>query len=288
MKTPAGSVHAASGPRILLLAAAALALSGAAPPLAVVNAVISDRDGGAPLPAGIAHDPGETIFFSFKVEGYTASSAAKVHLSYKMEAFDGQGVRLVEPVAGEIEETLAPEDKSWKPLVRQEIVIPPLAGSGTYKIVVSLTDVVGKTTASKEVPFEVKGRPVEPSGILAIRNIRFYRGEDAKQALEKPVYRHGDAVWARFDIIGFKYGESNAIDVSYDVAVLAPSGKVLYSQPHADEDHSQSFYPKRYVPAVMSLATKPDTRPGEYTVVLTAHDGVGRQTCEARQSFTVE
>ena len=70
--------------------------------------------------------------------------------------------------------------------------------------------------------------------------------------------------------------------------MLAPSGKVLYSQPQAGSDRSQSFYPKRYVPAVFSLATKPDTRPGEYTVAITAHDGVGNQTFEARQSFTIE
>jgi hypothetical protein len=89
-------------------------------------------------------------------------------------------------------------------------------------------------------------------------------------------------------MIGFKYGETNSIDVSYDVAVLAPSGKTIYTQPQAGADRSQSFYPKRYVPAVFSLATKPDTRPGEYTLLVTAHDGVGSQTAEARQSFTIE
>jgi hypothetical protein len=42
------------------------------------------------------------------------------------------------------------------------------------------------------------------------------------------------------------------------------------------------------VPAIFSLATKRDTRPGEYTVLVTAHDGVGSQAAEARQSFTIE
>ena len=216
------------------------------------------------------------------------SSVDRVHLSYKLDAFDPHGVRIMEPVAAEIEETLAPEDKNWKPSVRQEITIPPLADSGTYKIAISVTDVVGKATATKEVPFEVHGRRVDPSDTLVIRNIRFFRGEEDSKALSKAAYRPGDAVWARFDIIGYKFGDANAIDVSYDVAVLAPSGKVLYTQPQAGSDKSQSFYPKRYVPAVFSLATKPDTRPGEYTLSLTAHDGVGNQTFEARQSFTIE
>jgi hypothetical protein len=273
---------------VLLPVALACSLWGAAAPLAVVRPTVSDRDGGAAVPSSFVHDPGETMFFSFQVDGYTASSADRVHLSYKLDAFDSHGVLIMEPVAAEIEETLAPEDKNWKPTVRQEIVIPPLADAGAYKIVISVTDVVGKATATKEVPFEVRGRRVDPSGTLVIRNIRFYRGEDDREALSKPAYRPGDAVWARFDMIGFKYGEANAIDVSYDVAVLAPTGKTLYTQSQAGADRSQSFYPKRYVPAVMSLATKHDTHPGEYTVLITAHDGVGNQTFEARQSFTIE
>jgi len=261
---------------------------GAAVPLAVVRPTVSDRDGGAAVPSSFVHDPGETMFFSFQVEGYTASSVDRVHLSYKIDAFDSHGVRIMEPAIAEIEETLAPEDKNWKPTVRQEIVIPPLADSGTYKIAISVTDLVAQATATKEVPFEVRGRRVDPSDTLVIRNIRFYRGEDDREALSKAAYRPGDAVWARFDMIGFKYGDGNAIDVSYDVAVLAASGKVLYTQPQAGSDRSQSFYPKRYVPAVFSLATKPDTRPGEYVLSITAHDGVGQQTFEARHSFTIE
>src|SRR5208283_6046679 len=99
---------------------------------------------------------------------------------------DPHGVRIVEPIAAEIEETLAAEDKNWKPPVRQEIVVPPLADSGTYKIAISVTDVIGNnTTAAKEVPFEVRGRRVDPSDSLVVRNIRFYRGEDDKEALSK-------------------------------------------------------------------------------------------------------
>ena len=70
--------------------------------------------------------------------------------------------------------------------------------------------------------------------------------------------------------------------------MTSPSGKVLYSQPEAAVDKSQSFYPKRYVQGSMSLETKRDTRPGEYGVLITAHDNIGKQTFEARQNFTIE
>ncbi len=280
--------HPAPRTQHLLLFLLASALWGAAVPLAVVRPTVSDRDGGAAVPGSFVHDPGETMFFSFQVDGFTASSTERVHLSYKLDAFDPEGVRLMETVAAEIEETLAPEDKNWKPTIHHEILIPPLAESGDYKIVISVTDIIANATAAKEVPFTVRGRRVEPSATLVIRNIRFLRGEDDREALAKAAYRRGDAVWARFDMIGFKYGEGNSIDISYDVAVIAPSGKTIFTQPQAGTDRSQSFYPKRYLPAVFSLTTKADTRPGEYTLSITAHDGVGNQSFEARQSFTIE
>lgn len=274
--------------RIPVLLAMATLAGGAAGPLAVVNPRVAQSEGGEPLPAGFAHVPGEVIFFSFQVDGYKASPADKLRLSYKVDAFDPHGVRIIEPITGDIEDTLAPQDKNWKPLVHHEIAIPPLADSGTYKIAVSVADEIAKATASKEVSFEVRGRRVDPSDTLVIRNFRFYREEQATEPLQKPAYRPGDAIWARFDITGFKYGEGNAIDVSYGVAVTSPSGKVLYSQPEAAVDKSQSFYPKRYVPGSMSLETKRDTRPGEYGVLITAHDNIGKQTFEARQNFTIE
>ncbi|HTQ53974.1 MAG TPA: hypothetical protein VMI94_05900 [Bryobacteraceae bacterium] len=271
-----------------LLAASACTSWGAGTPLSIVKAVLSDRDSGAALPADYPHQPGETMFFSFQVDGFTPSSGDRVHLSYKVQALDPKGVLLEEPVSAEIEETLAAEDKNWKPIVRQEIVIPPLAGSGTYKIEIALNDIVAKATASKEVPFQVHGHDVAPSDTLVIRNLHFYRSDSDRQPMERAAYRPGETVWARFDIIGYKYGAGNALEVSYDVAVLSPSGKTVYTRPDADTDRSQAYYPKRFVPAVMSLSTKPDTRPGEYTVVLTAHDGVGKQTFEARRNFSIQ
>ena len=286
---PAASEASPRLPKLamLLLAIASISASAAAP-LSIVHAVVSDSDGGGPLPSGFTHIAGEVMFFSFQVDGYKASSADKLLLTYKIDAFDPGGVRIVETIDDKVEGALAPEDKNWKPTVHHEIAIPPLAGSGTYKIVVALKDEIADATASLEIPIQVSGHRVDPSGALVIRNFHFYRGEDDTQPLPKAAYRPGAAVWARFDIIGFKYGEANSLDLSYGVTVTSPSGKVLYSEPQAGADKSQSFYPKRYVPASMSLQTKPDTRPGEYGVVVTAHDNLGGQTYESHQSFTIE
>jgi hypothetical protein len=87
---------------------------------------------------------------------------------------------------------------------------------------------------------------------------------------------------------GFRYGDRNTIELSYDVAVQNPDGKVIYSQPNAAVEKSFSFYPKPYVPGGMSLSLQPDMRKGEYTVVLTVHDVMGHQNYETRHAFQVE
>jgi hypothetical protein len=149
-------------------------------------------------------------------------------------------------------------------------------------------DLVGKTEAEKTVPIEVQGRMVDPSPTLTVRNFRFFRGEDDTEPLAKPIYRAGDPVWARFDIIGYQYGKGNAIDVVYGVSVNTMSGKVLWSQAEAAVERSQSFYPKPWVPGAMSITLGKDFKPGDYTIGVQVKDALGNQTFEEKYVFTVE
>jgi hypothetical protein len=260
----------------------------AAGPLRITGPAFRQTDGGTPLPPGFTHVPGAVIFFSFQIEGYFPTTDRKVRLSYKLDAVDPEAVPIMESIESVLDTELHEEDKEWKPIVRHEIQIPPIAPSGTYKMLIQVTDDIGKTSAKAEVPFQVRGREVEPSPTLVIRNFRWFRGEEDREPLQKPAYRPGDSVWARFDITGYKFGERNAINVNYGIAVLAPGGKVLWSQEEAAVDQSESFYPKRYVPGVMSINLQPNIRPGEYTIVVTARDLIGNQTHESKHTFTIE
>jgi hypothetical protein len=264
-------------------------LSGAAPAaLEVVLPIVSQSDGGAPMPAGFAHVPGETLFFSFQVAGFTRSAEDKVDIDYTVDALDPRGVRVMETAAKRVSAELSPQDKEWRPRVRLEISLPSLADSGTYKIVIKVTDAAAKVSAEKTVAFEVSGHVVAPSETLTVRNFRFFRGEEDQEALAKAVYRPGDPVWARFDIAGFKYGGRNAIDVVYGLAVLDAAGKQLWSQAEAAVERSESFYPKRYLPGAMSINLQSSIRPGEYTIALQVKDAVGKQEYEAKFNFIVE
>jgi len=263
-------------------------LPSLAAPLAIVRAVLSDSDGGAALPAGFEHVPGETIFFFCRLAGYQKTSEEKIHFTYTIEAVDPKGVPLMEPFAQNIADEVTPQDKEWMPKIQTEVQVPPLAPSGTYQIKVKVEDLVGKAKTEFSMPFQVHGREVDPSDTLTVRNVHFFRSEEDSQPLEKAAYRPGDGVWARFDITGFRYGPRNKIDVSYVTSVVSNAGKVLWTQPEPAVEQSDSFYPKHYVPASMGITLQKNFRPGIYTIAIKVTDAVGNQSYETSGTFTVE
>ncbi|HLK62183.1 MAG TPA: hypothetical protein VKU19_01995 [Bryobacteraceae bacterium] len=274
--------------RSTLLIAFFPVLLSAAPALQIVKPIISQMEGGASDPAGFEHVPGETLYFSCRIDGYFKTPEEKIHLTYSVQAFDPKGIPLTELYKNEIMDEVSPQDKGWQPRIETELAIPPLVGPGEYKILVKVEDVFAKASQELSVPFRVRGHEVEPSDTLVVRNFRFFKNEDDNQALAKAVYKPGDGVWAKFDITGFKYGEQNKIDVSYVTSVVAPSGKVLWTQPEPATEESESFYPKRYVAASFGISLQPNIRPGEYTIAVQVKDAVGNQTHEAKGTFTVE
>jgi hypothetical protein len=277
--------------RCLLLLAFALAQSSlCAPPpnLAIVNITLHQYEGGPVLPASHTFVPGETVFFAFQVSGFRASEKDEIRLSYRVETLDGKSILLAEPIRGKIEVELTPQDKSWLPKARHEVTVPPFAGAGSYRILISVKDEIAGTEAKKEASFRVLGRDIPYSDKLEVRNFHFLRSEDDTQPLPVAAYRPADVVWARFEMLGYKIGEKNHFHVTYGLSVLNPSGRVLFTQPQAAEEEKSPFYPQRWAPGMLSLTGRSDTKPGEYTIVLTVHDLEGNQTIESRHSFHVE
>jgi hypothetical protein len=272
-----------------LLALALLpAMLTAAPALQIVRPTISQMEGGTSDPPGYEHVPGEIIFFSCRVAGYTKSAAEKVHLAYTVQVFDSKGVPLVEEYKNEIQAEVSPQDREWMPKIATEVPIPPLIGSGAFRVVVKVEDRVANTSLEAAAPFSVRGRDVASSETLTVQNFRFYRHEGDESALDKAVYKPGDGVWARFDITGFRYGAKNRVEVSYVTSVIAPGGRVLWTQPEPALESSESFYPKRYVPAAMGITLQNTIRPGEYTIAVQAKDAVGNQTWESKHTFAIQ
>jgi hypothetical protein len=274
--------------RCLILSAFFSALLAAAPALEVVKPVIAQSDGGPPDPPGLVHIAGETLFFTCRVANFSKSPEEKFHLAYSVEAFDPLGVPLNEIYKNEVSDEVTPQDRDWQPKIETEIATPPLGPTGAYKIVVKVEDLIAKTSAELTVPFQIRGHAIEPSDTLTVRNFQYFRGEDDVQPLTTAAYHPGDAVWAKFDIVGYKLGEKNAIDVSYVTSLISPAGKVMWTQPDPAVDRDASFYPKRYVTASMGINLLKDTKPGVYTISVQVKDAIGNQTAEARFPFTLE
>ena len=273
--------------RPFLLLALAPLLCGAVE-LQIVKPIISQSDGGPPDSADVQHAAGEILFFSCRIANYTKTPEEKIHLAYTVQAFDPQGAPLEEIYKNELTDEVGPQDKDWMPKIATEIALPPLAGSGTYKVKVTAEDLVAHTKAELETPFRVRGRDVAPSDTLVVRNFRFFRNENDTQPAEKAAYKPGDGVWAKFDITGYKFGPNHKIDVSYVTSVLSSSGKVLWTQPEPATEQTESFYPKRYIAADFGLNLQKTIKPGEYTISVQVKDAIGGQTFETKQTFTVE
>jgi len=272
-----------------LLVATLLVVPVVAPALEIVKPIISQMDGGTPEPSGFEYSQGEILYFTCRVTDYARTEERqKVKLAYSVQVFDPQNVPIDEEYHSDLTAELAVGDFGWMPKIATSFAIPPMAPTGTYKVAVQVVDVVGKTVKEISVPFKVRGKTVEPSETLIVRNFQFLRGEDDTQALAKPVYKAGDGVWARFDIIGFKYGPKNKIDTSYSISVMAPNGKILWTQPEPAVEKSESYYPKRYVSASMGITLQKNMLPGEYTIALAVRDSVGSQNYEEKFTFTVE
>ncbi len=272
----------------LLLVAPVVCAAPADKKLAIVDTAFAQIDDG---PAS-AHDdqfvPGETLFFRCQVEGYKKSESNEIQIAYQVEAADARGVKLLLPEKGLVKTTLSPEDKNWMPKIRYTVVIPGLAETGEYHVTVTVKDELAGSSAETRATFLVHGRDVAPSDTLAVRNFRFYRGENDDKALQVPAYRPGDSLWGRFDMTGYKIGDKNLFDIGYGLVVLRADGTEAYSQPEAANSKEAPFYPQRYQPGELSLNMPKDIAKGEYTIVLTVHDNLGQQTCEAREKFSIE
>ena len=260
--------------------------------LAIVRPLLSQMEDGAPVSSGFEFVPGETIHFSCQVEGYKKvedkSEVEKMLLTYQVEARDSRGILLQPVQEGKEGGTVTAEDKNWMPKIVESIVIPPLAESGEYQILVKVKDEMGQATAEARTAFTVKGRDVAPSDTLVVRNFRFLRAEEDGKALQVAAYRPGDPVWARFEMTGYKLGEGNQFDIEYGLEVLLADGSVGYSLPQAATGKEQTFYPQRYQPGVLNLNLAKDQKTGGYTIVLKVRDNLGNQTYETREKFSVE
>ncbi len=259
--------------------------------LSIERLALHQYEDGPVLPAGYEFVPGEPAYFSCRIAGFAAQEkdeSRAVKLQWTMRVLDPAGIPLEKEKSGAIDESLSLRDKNWTPKFLATFVVPPFAPTGTYRVAVTVQDVIGHGEISGNLAFMVRGHDVEPSDTLTIRNFKFVRAEDDQVAMRQAVYSPGDTMWAKFDITGYKLGPGNQFSVEYGLAILNASGEQIFVQPNAASDSHESFYPQRYVPGALSLHLDANVVKAAYTLVISVHDQVGNQNYETRQPFEVK
>lgn len=258
--------------------------------LAVASMNLHQYEDGPVLAASYEFLPGETAWFSCRMSGFkieTKDEDRVVKLVWDLAVTDPAGVLIEKSRSGRIEDQLQPEDKNWQPKFLASFQIPPFATGGAYKIQVTVKDELAGTQTARTLEFPVKAPTFRPAASLALRNFRFLAAEDS-EPLRPAVYHPGSMLWARFDIAGHKLGENNRFDVSYGLAILGSDGRQLFAQEDAAGEAKESFYPQRWVPGVLSLSLDPTVAKATYTLVVTVHDKLAKETTELRETFQVE
>lgn len=254
--------------------------------LTLGNAVSAQFEDGPPL-GSLQLVPGEVVYFSFTAENFKKSETGRVELTGHVQAFDPNGTAIAPEEEIPLVTNLSEEDKNWKAKLRTAIAIPPIAPPGAYKVKFDATDEQSHQSAAGEASFGVEAKFVAPSGILAVRELNFYRNQEDTTALITASYRAGDMVWVKFYITGYKYGEQNSIDASYDVELFGADGASIMKKEDAAMEKSMAYYPQPYIPAIFNLTLKSTMTHSVYTLAITAHDNVGNQTATAKAKFQV-
>jgi hypothetical protein len=261
--------------------------------LAIIEAGVQQSEDAPFVSGSYQFLPGDYLHFTFQIAGFAVKSEErneirKISLEYEVVPEDSNGIALALPSSDAIQTELSTEDKNWTPKRRASFLIPSFVGAGEFRVHVRVKDLVAKTETSKNFPFRIGGMQVPPSNSVIVENLRFFRSEDAREALEVPAYNAGDTIYARFNMLGFKTAAQNEYHLSYGITVLRPNGKPFLEAPKAAELAANSFYPAQYVPGVINVKTSPDTARGEYIIILAVHDLIGNTNFEIKKAFTVE
>jgi hypothetical protein len=107
--------------------------------------------------------------------------------------------------------------------------------------------------------------------------------------MSQPIYHAGDNMFMKFDIIGFKYGPNNKVDVSYRPSLVLENGKTIWTQEgDPPTEQSESYYPRPYVEGEFGISLNKDFKPGTYTMAVAVTDAIGKQTYQGKFQFIVQ
>ncbi|HYI94550.1 MAG TPA: hypothetical protein VEX68_13470 [Bryobacteraceae bacterium] len=274
-----------SSTALLLVATAILAHTQQ---LAVEDAVITDFEGGIGVPLTYQFSSGQKAHLAFRIRGFSrGETEQKISLNYTIDVFDCDGVLIAPPHSGAVERRSGSVSRSWIPTVRYVVDIPAVPRAGTHMFRIRVRDNVAAIETLTGIEFEVQSAYDEPAESFELRRFRFYGSERDEKPVAEPVFRAGDSMWGRFLLTGFRTEAGNRYDLRYGVSLRNAAGRTLFSEPNAASETRESFYPKSHVSGAIKLALERAIRPGQYALVISALDALGKQLINAEFPFRV-
>ncbi len=280
-------------PFVLLLAT----VPGAAgAELVLQRSSLHQFEDGPVIPPGYEYLPGEHAWLTCRIFGYETEPVDaenqldinRLHLSWKIEAFDPEGLPLQPAQTGQVEEELAPQDVGWVAKVTVQFDVPSFAPEGIYRIPVSIKDELDGEEITSEVTFRVRGEDLPKADSLNLRDFRFLAHQDDRFALSPAVYHPGDTLFAAFEIVGYQMQADNRFEVEFGLTAYSPEDTVMFSQPVAAVETGDGFYPQRWVPAGFNLNLDSDILPGNYAIGVLVRDKISGAEQEFKNPFRIQ
>ena len=262
-------------------------------PLAIVDAGVQRSEDAPYVPKSFEFLPGEYVYFTFHITGFATrrnetTEVKSVSLEYEVTPQDANHVALTESAKDKITGDLSTEDKNWTPKRRASFLLPSYVAAGDFHIHVVVRDLIAKTEAVRDYPFQMGGVHITSAASIQAESFEFLRNQEDSAALDLPAYAPGDTVWARFQMVGFKNDPGNTYKLSYGIKILRPDGKTFLDEPRAANISSDSFYPAQFVPGELQITTPKNAERGAYSLTLTIRDLEANQSFDLKRRFTIE
>ncbi len=242
------------------------------------------KDG--PIRPESPYRPGDKVYVSYDVIGYTTDQEGKVNLFFTVAPLDPNGLPLYPPYKHELRETVP---KAGEPINGYfNFDLPLYAPSGKFIIHIKVHDAVKSVDSELKQSFTVDAPSIaEPKG-LEFRDFYFSLSEGGPP-ITQPVIQPGGTIHSSCKVLGLQFREDRP-DVNISLKVIGPNGEIVIDKPTLVSINEQYFYrPAKFFRTISAWVTLPSKAPaGRYTWKYMMTDRIANAKVDYEASFEVK
>lgn len=221
--------------------------------LAVVNFNFLDSKNGEPV-SYRTFDVNQKIFSDYEIVGYTTNEKGMYELNVNISVLDPEDILVLTPWSTNVNDYPERSDSPIKGTFNFEL--PDYCLTGEYKIKISVEDVVKQKSIKHFEKFSLKAEELSISEKLEIKDFYFSLSEGGSP-LEEAEINSGNTIYSKCKIVGMKF-EDDLINVSIDLQVIDPEGKLLIDKPNLITINDKFIYhPQTFFQNISSWVSLP-------------------------------